>query len=246
MDTKAIVFVRNGSGPSNARRPIAVDCRTMNLLPSAEKPLHGRREEAERYEELANASAIYAVLGRYGEAQNATDFAESLHSGDPTLAYVEAQTAVGMRRDDEAEVILKDALSKRQTDAGWYDLGMLYVHQRRYPEAISAMENSASFSYADYERYALIANIDLLEHFPQKALISFSQAERRSPYGKNSAFEAGIAEGQAAAYMQLQQPAKAVGLERLALLQSPGNQQRKNALARYCKAAGMNCAEISR
>lgn len=97
---------------------MAIDCRSINLLSSADKPVPGRREEAERYEELANASAIYAALGRYGKAQDAADFAESLYSGDRTLAYVKAQTAMEMQRDDEAEAILKDALSsvKRMLD----------------------------------------------------------------------------------------------------------------------------------
>jgi tetratricopeptide (TPR) repeat protein len=240
MDTSAIVFQRKATGPSS------IDCRTQNLLPPGQSTPKGSRQRAEQYQKFANASAIYALLGRLPEAQGAAKLAENISSQDPTLHVVKAQIASSAHQYDQAEDELQAALRIRQTDAGWYNLGLLYLSERRLPEAIDALQSSARLSRQDYSRHLLIAKIYLVQQQPQQALQSFAQAERSNPYGATNTpaaaeFRAQIAEGQATAFMQLQQPQRAVELQRFAVQQTPQSAQRRQTLAQDCQAAHIPC-----
>jgi tetratricopeptide (TPR) repeat protein len=239
MDTFAIIFQRKPS----TQPPI--DCRTQNLLSSSQSPATDSRQRAEQYQVFANASAIYSLLGRLPEARDAADRAESISSQDPTLHFIKAQTATGARQYDQAEDELQAALKIRQTDAGWYNLGLLYISERRFPDAVEALKKSASLSRQDDQRYLLIARLYLVDQQPQAALDAFAQAARRSPYtaGDSSAaeFRAQIAEGQAVAFMQLGQPQQAVERQRFALQQTPQNDHRRQVLLADCKAVNLPC-----
>jgi tetratricopeptide (TPR) repeat protein len=240
IDTTAIVFQRKATSSSS------IDCHTQRLLPPTQPIPKSSRQRAEQYQRFANASAIYAQLGRLSEAEDAAKLAESITSQDPTLHVVKAQIASSAHRYDEAEDELQAALKIRQTDAGWYNLGLLYISERRLSEAIDALQNSARLSREDYSRHLLIAKIYLVEEQPQQAFVALAQAERSSPYGASNEpaaaeFRAQIAEGQAAAFMLLQQPQRAVELQRFAVRQTPQNDQRRQVLAQDCQAAHMPC-----
>jgi hypothetical protein len=246
MDTSAIIFERNGSEPEAALRALTINCGTQNLLPSADPFAATYRQRAERYQKLANASAIYSQLGRFKESDEAADLAAKIYSNDPTLLFIRAQTALGARRYDESEDDLMAALKIKQTDAGWYNLGLLYIGEHRYPEAVEALRKSAHFSGEDYQRYLLIAKILLAEQEPKQALSAFSEAANKSPYRKSNTaaaaqFNAEVAEGQAVAFMQLQRPEKAVELQRRAVQLTPHNPERMKVLAEYCQAAKITC-----
>jgi tetratricopeptide (TPR) repeat protein len=250
MDTTAVIFVRNAALPPATLAALAIDCRTQNLLASlpssASRPHLGYREQAERYESFANASAIYSVLGRFKDADAAADYASTLYPNDPTLLFIRAQSALGERHYDEAEAELQAALKIRQNDAGWYNLGLLYIAQRRLPEAVEALRQSAKFSRDDYQRYLLVGKILLVEQQPGPALSSFAEAAGRSPYGgiktaEAEEFIAAVAEGQAAAFMQLGEVQRAIERQRLAAQLTPGNVQRRQVLAQDCQAAGAAC-----
>lgn len=240
MDTSAIIFQHKTTGPSS------IDCRTQNLLPPVQPTHKNSRQRAEQYQTFANASAIYALLGRLPEAGEAAKLAQNISSQDPTLHIVKAQIASSAHQYDQAEDELQAALRIRQTDAGWYNLGLLYISERRLPEAIDALQSSARLSRQDYSRHLLIAKIYLVQQQPQQAFQSFAQAERSNPYGASNTpvaaeFRAQIAEGQAVAFMQLQQPQRAVELQRFAVQQTPQNAQRRQTLAQDCQAAHISC-----
>ena len=95
---------------------------------------------------LANASAIYAQLGRLSEAWEAAVRAEAIFSNDMTLHFIKAQIATNEQQPEEAEQELGKALAIKQTDAGWYNLGLLYTRERRFPEAVEALRHSARLS----------------------------------------------------------------------------------------------------
>ena len=224
-----------------------VDCRTQDLIPSPPASPSSGRQRAEQYQMFANASAIYSALGRFQDADNAANRASSLNANDPTLLFIRAQTALGERQYGLAEELLQSALVIRQTDAGWYNLGLLYIAERRLPEAVDALRRSADLSRENDERYLLIGRVQLAEQLPSLALNTFAQAARKSPYGgSNTAagneFNALVAEGQAAAYMQLRQPERAIELQRLAVQMTPQNAKRRQVLAEDCQAAGQVCA----
>ncbi|HEX4650071.1 MAG TPA: tetratricopeptide repeat protein [Granulicella sp.] len=245
MDTTAIIFRRNAPSLSPALAP--VDCRTQDLIPSPPASPSSGRQRAEQYQMFANASAIYSALGRFQDADDAADRASSLNPNDPTLLFIRAQTALGERQYGVAEELLQSALVIRQTDAGWYNLGLLYIAERRLPEAVDALRRSADLSRENDERYLLIGRVQLAEQLPSLALDTFAQAARKSPYGgSNTAaaneFNAQVAEGRAAAYMQLQQPERAIQLQRLAAQMTPQNAKRRQVLAEDCQAAGLACA----
>jgi tetratricopeptide (TPR) repeat protein len=240
MDVSAIIFQRKTS--KEDPRPIPVDCHTQNLLSSEAT---GRR--AEQYQKLANASAIYSQLGRLPEAWDAAGQAEHIYSGDMSLHFVKAQTATAAHQFDQAEQELRTALSIKQTDAGWYNLGLLYISEHRLPEAVEALQNSAHLSRQSYAHYLLIARIYLQQQQPQRSLDALAQAARTNPYGSSAApaaaeFRAQVAEGQAAAFMQLRQPQRAVELQRFAVQQTPGNARRQQVLVQDCQAAQIPCS----
>jgi tetratricopeptide (TPR) repeat protein len=236
MDVSAIIFQRKPS----QQEP--VDCHTKNLLPSEKSGNHS----AEQYQQLANASAIYSQLGRLPEAWDAAEQAEHIYSGDMTLHLVKAQTAAAAQQFAQAEQDLRTALRIKQTDAAWYNLALLYITEHRLPEAVEALQNSAHLSRQAYARYLLIARIYLQQQQSQPALDTLAEATRNNPYGSSDApaaaeFRAQVAEGQAAAFMQLQQAQKAVELQRFAVQQTPGNARRRQILAQDCQAAQVPC-----
>ena len=112
---------------------------------------------------------------------------------------------------------------------------------------MEALRRSAHLSREDDERYLLIGRIQLAEQQPELALNTFAEAAHRSPYTASrtaaaNEFNAQVAEGQAAAYMQLRQPERATELQRLAAQMTPQNAQRRQVLAEDCQAAGEACA----
>ena len=98
----AIIFQRKDAQTISGES--SVDCHTQKLLPSEEVPLKSSRERAERYEQLANASAIYAQLGRLSEAGEAAERAEAIYSNDMTLHFIKAQIATNAGQPEEADL----------------------------------------------------------------------------------------------------------------------------------------------
>ncbi len=241
MDVSAIVFQRNTS-----ESKLPVDCRTQSLLSPEKLPFRSSRQRAEQYQELANASAIYALLGRRTESREAAKRAEDIFAGDMTLHFIKAQTATDEGQFDQAEQELHAALRIKQTDAGWSNLGLLYIRQRRFSEAVEALRNSARLSHQGFARYLLIARIYLLEQQPSEALHALEQAAQTNPYGGSNLpvaaeFRAELAEEQAAAFMQLQQAQRAVDLQLFAVRQTPESARRRQVLAQDCQAAQIAC-----
>ncbi len=241
MDVSAIIFERK-----DAETMSGIDCQTQNLLSSEKPSVDSSRQRAERYQELANASAIYSLLGRLPDAQEAAERAENIYSQDMTLHFIKAQIATDERQPEEAEQELRRAIGIKQTDAGWYNLGLFYTRERRFPEAVEALRNSARFSHQVSDRYLLIARIYLLQQQPQQALHFLAQAAKKNAGGGGetpaaSEFRAELAEEQAAAFMQLQQGKKAIDLQLFAVRQTPGNLRRRRILDQYCQAARIAC-----
>ncbi len=143
MDTTAIIFVRNAAQSQGTPALAPIDCHTQNLLSSLPSSGGSDRQRAEQYQVFANASAIYSTLGRFKDAEDAADRASDLFSGDPTLLFIRAQTALGEQQYGLAEEQLQAALKIMQTDSGWFNLGLLYIAERRLPEAVEALQNSA-------------------------------------------------------------------------------------------------------
>jgi tetratricopeptide (TPR) repeat protein len=244
MDVSAIIFQRRDAETISGKS--SVDCHTQKLLSLQELPLKSSRQRAERYEQLANASAIYAQLGRLAEAGEAAERAEAIYSNDMTLHFVKAQVATNAGQPEEAEQELRKALAIKQTDAGWYNLGLLYTRERRFPEAIEALQHSARLSHQVSNRYLLIARIYLLQQQPQQALHVLGLVAENKIAGAGETpvaaeFRAELAEEQAAAFMQLQQAGKAIKLQLFAVQQTPANLRRKRVLVQYCQSAQITC-----
>jgi hypothetical protein len=244
MDVSAIIFQRKDAATMSGKS--GIDCHTQNLLPPEKLSLNSSRLRAEQYQKLANASAIYGLLGRLSEAREAADRAQDIYSQDMTLHFIRAQIATNERQPEEAEQELRKALAIKQTDAGWYNLGLLYIGERRFPEAAEALRNSARLSHQVSDRYLLIARIYLIEQQPQQALHLLAQAAEKNAGGAGETpaaaeFRAELAEEQAAAFMQLQQAQRAVELELFAVRQTPGNLSRRRVLVQYCQFAQIAC-----
>jgi tetratricopeptide (TPR) repeat protein len=249
MDVSAIVFQRNASqseASQNGPGLAAVDCRKQNLLADEGPPSSSIRQRAEQYQRLANASAIYSQLGRLAEAWDTAERAEHIYSGDMTLYLIKGQTAAAWQQYNRAEQAFRAALRIKQTDAGWYDLALVFISQHRLPEAVGALLQSARLSRQPYLRQLLLARIYLEQQQPQPALEVLEQAAQNNPYGNSNTpvageFRAQMAEGQAAAFLQLGQAKRAVELQRFAVQQTPENARRRQVLMQDCQAAQVPC-----
>jgi tetratricopeptide (TPR) repeat protein len=246
MDTTAIIFTRNAAQPQTPAAPLPINCHTQNLLSSSQRSPNSYRQRTNQYQQFANASAIYSALGRFRDADDAADRASNLFPSDPTLLFIRAQTALGEQQYGLAEAELQATLKIKQTDSGWFNLGLLYIAERRLPEAVEALQLSAHLSRENYERYLLIGKIQLAQQQPLPAISAFEEAVRSSPYGKSknpaaAEFNAQIAEGQAAAYVQLRQLDRAIDLQRQAVQLTPENAERRQVLAQDRQAAGRPC-----
>jgi tetratricopeptide (TPR) repeat protein len=165
------------------------------------------RGRAELYNFYANSASIYYLLGRDREASDAIGRAGHLFHDDPNLYLLAGQVFQANGRFADAEAEYRHALSLRASDTGWYLLARLYIAQKNYVEAASAVQHSADLAVFPAERYRLLGNIDLEMDQSQAALIAFDRAERvglkMAPLPTYPNFRSKIAEGRARAWLGL-------------------------------------------
>jgi tetratricopeptide (TPR) repeat protein len=244
LDDVSAIFLRER--PENAAwlERLVINCQTQPISPPPRAPHHSWGGWAERYNFYANAGSVFYMLSRDAEAAQALDQAASIFPSDPNLYLIRGQLDQATGHIEEAEREYEAALRLAPTDAGWYDLGALYIAERRYAEAARCLEHSASLSLRDYDRYQLLGRIFLTMNQPEKALQAFTRAERAGPY-KGAAselgaqFQAQLAEGRARAWESLGDINKAVAFQSLAVQFTPAVRSRWLALADLYQSQGI-------
>jgi Flp pilus assembly protein TadD len=245
FDDVSIVLVRDR--PENQRwiERFAIDCTNYQIAPPATDSLPDNqlsaRERAELYTFYANTASIYYVLGRDNEAASTVSRAEKLFLDDPSMPMLAGQMAQANGKLAEAEAEYRRALRIRSTDMGWFLLARVLLAQKKYPEAASALQNSADLAVSPASRYRWLGNVDLALNRPEEALGAFARAEH---FGEKLAAlpgyalsEAQVAEGRGRAWLALHDARRAtVFLEESTRL-AP-DPQRWNLLADCYRAQG--------
>jgi tetratricopeptide (TPR) repeat protein len=213
LDDIGAIFLRNTPQNSALINRLAIDCTTVRLNQPEDSLGNSYRERAKAYNFFANAGSLFYLLRRDREAQQYLAQAAAIEPHDSNLHLTQAQLyqADGMLSDAEREY--KASIDDRPTDFAWYLLGALYESERRYPEAVQALLNSAKLSYHPADRYRFLGQIDNAMQRPKEALEAFQLAERTGSRGSledQRAFRAQLASGRARSWELLGDPSRAI------------------------------------
>jgi tetratricopeptide (TPR) repeat protein len=240
LDDVSIVLVRNRPEDQHWIQRFAIDCSHYQIAPPSANP-SSARGRAELYNFYANTASIYYVLGRDLDAANAASQAGNLFTDDPSLSLVMGQLLQANGKLAEAETQYRRSVSLRRTDTGWFLLARLLLAQKKYPEAASALKQSADLAVSPATRYQLLGSLDLAMNQPKEALAAFDNADH---FGKKlaalpiySSLQAQVDEGRGRAWLQLNDAKQAVLFLEQAIRLAP-NAQRWNLLADAYAAQG--------
>jgi tetratricopeptide (TPR) repeat protein len=237
MDESALVLLRNTA----ANRPwldrLRIDCRTQELVP----PTSASRKDLRDF--WLNAGGLLFALQRYQESEASLLHAAALYPQDPNSRLILGQLYSRQQMLEKAEAEYLASLALRESYGAWFDLGGLYVQQRRLPEAEKAFSNAAGLSGSPYTAYMNLAQVELRMQHPAEALHAYAEAEKSSPYrygaeGLALGFYADIADGRANAHRMLSHLPQAIQFEQEALRLNPGVANRWNKLAYLLEASG--------
>ena len=213
LDETGAIFLRNTPRNSGLIRRLPIDCATVRLKRPEDSLGNTYRERANAYNFFANAGSLFYLLRRDQEAQQYLAQAAAIEPRDSNLRLTQAQLyqADGLLLDAEREY--KASIDDRPTDFAWYLLGALYESERRYPEAVQALLNSAKLSYHPADRYRFLGQIDNAMQHPKEALEAFQLAENTGSRGSledQRAFRAQLASGRARSWELLGDPRRAI------------------------------------
>lgn len=245
MDTTAVIFVRRDALPEPMKGRLISGCTTGSLVNESPAVKFTFRSRVERYQQLLNGAAIEYMLGRLPEAQTLLSKAEQITNVDPALYLQKAEIAMATRNYEDAERNFKKSLARMPGDSSWYGLGILYMNEQRYGEALNAFRNSAKIAGLErYQRLYTLGKAYAVAQQPNEALKVLDKARALSPFRDNESDEAAeflaeIAESKAAAYTELDDTMKAISEQKSAVEKTPKNPLRWRLLAEAYWAAGM-------
>jgi tetratricopeptide (TPR) repeat protein len=244
LDDLSLVLLRDRPENQPWIRRFELDCTRHFIVPPRFDPA-STRGRAELYNFYANAASIYFLLGRDHDAADAIVRADNLFDDDPNLHLLAGQFLQANGRLAEAEAEYRRALRLRPSDMGWYLLARLFVAQKNYAEAATAVRHSADMAVWPAERYRLLGNIELAMNQPRAALAAFDRAEQTGlkqaalpTYGD---FRAKVAEGRARAWLSLHDNSRATAFAEESTRLAPD--PRRWSLLGECYAAQGRSAE---
>jgi anaphase-promoting complex subunit 8 len=141
----------------------------------------------------------------------------------------------------ESEAEFRTSLRLEPSDEAWLDLGLFYMTEKRYADAIEVFQRAAQSSSRPHDLWMLLGQADLQMNQPQAALESFDKAEASSPFRGESlgaGFDSMIATGRAKAWYQLGDVAKAVSFQEEAVKLAPNDSKLWLGLADLYEAQG--------
>ncbi len=232
LDSAAIVLVRRDALPAAKLSALRIDCQRQMLTRDGQTA--GARMV--RYERFANAAVIYFVLGRNQDAKAAMADARSIAGGDDSLMVLEGQIDETQGDPDAAEQAFRAALRMRESDAAWYQLGLVYAGQGRYAEATGALRQAARMeAQPSFAVQLSLAKTEVLNGEVDAALRLLERLSRDAPDG---AAKAGLDDIETVAYSrQLNWPA-AIAAEERAVQETPASARRWRTLAAMYAATG--------
>ncbi|MDE1154736.1 MAG: tetratricopeptide repeat protein [Acidobacteriaceae bacterium] len=237
LDATAVVFVRNNALPADQLSSLRIDCQKQ-LIDNKTMPGVSRME---RYQTLANASVVYFMLGRYEDAQIALTNAQDISPNDDSVVLLQGQLEAAQGDFLSAEKDYQKAIHLHASDAGWYQLGLLYANEQRYREAGIALQHSLSLqSFPRFDVVWTLAKVQVLNGDHRGALLTLQEALAllADAGAEANPARASIYDVFAATYSQQQDWQHAIQSEQAALALSPNSEQRWHTLAQLYSSAG--------
>ena len=220
VDGVAGVFVRVTPQSSSLLSRLQIDCGTLKFTPPT------RQTKSSMFNFAANAGGVLYSLERYPEALTELDRAQSLFADNASVHLFRGLVFQQMGQDREAETEFRTSVQLEPSDQAWFDLGLFYMTQKRYSEAVEVFRQSTENSSRPHEMWMMLGQAYLGLHDPQRALEAFDKAVESSPFGTEgkslgATFYSFIATGRAKAWFQLGDVAKAVGFQEEAVRIAP-------------------------
>jgi tetratricopeptide (TPR) repeat protein len=243
IDTAAVIFVRNDAFGDLQPQPGTTSCEAIAQSVARSAP-EGTRRRAEHYQRLLTVAAVQYLLGHLPEATATLGRAAAITTVDPTLYLQKAQIEMAAKQYDDAENDFRASLARAVTDPAWYGLGILYVNQQRYEDAIIAFRHSAAL--AGLQRFRRLYDLGkayVLAGQPEKALETLAAVRANNPFldsqvPEAAEFRAQVAEVRATAYASMGRWPDAIVEQKNALQETPGSAHRWQVLAACYRAAG--------
>jgi tetratricopeptide (TPR) repeat protein len=244
LDAVSAVFVRRSSENASQLDRLQIDCDSVDFpLPPELEGGSSSRSRAELFRYLVNSAGVLHALGRDRESLSYTDRAQTLFSENANLHLIRALSLESLGRPELAETEFLASLRLLHTDEAWFDLGLLYITQKRYSEAAAVFSRSAQSSPRGYDMWMMLGQTQLFMGQPQQALASFDKADSVNPFqGEAAALGARsssvIATGRAKAWYQLGDTARAVVYQEAAVRIAPDDSRLWQGLADLYQAQG--------
>ncbi len=244
MDEVSAIFVRRTPQTASLIDRLQIDCDKVSFaIPLDPSAANTSRGQADRFNRLANAAGILYSLGRYPEALAYLDRAQNIFSDSANLHLTRARVLDRMGRAAEAEEEFRTSIRIEPRDEAWLDLGLFYLTQKRYADAVEVFKRSAETSSRPHDLWLLLGQAYLQMNQPEQALVAFDRAEASSPFrdggeslGAN--FNSLIATGRARAWYQLGDVARAMSFQEQAVTFAPNDAKLWLGLADLYEAQG--------
>jgi tetratricopeptide (TPR) repeat protein len=244
MDEVSAIFVRRTPQTSLLIDPRQIDCDKVSFAPLTYMgPYASMRARVEQFNSWANAAGILYSLGRYPEALAYLDHAQTVFSDNANLHLTRALVLEHTGHAPEAENEFRTSLKLEPSDETWFDLGLFYMTQKRYADAVELFQHSAESSSRPHDMWMMLGQAYLQMNQPQPALEALEKAEASSPFREGgeslgAGFNSLIATGRAKAWYQLGDLAQAVSFQEEAVKLAPDNAKLWLGLADLYDAQG--------
>jgi tetratricopeptide (TPR) repeat protein len=244
LDEVSAIFVRRTPQTSSLIDRLHIDCDKVSFAPLTYMgPYASTRARAEQFNSWANAAGILYSLGRYSEALAYLDHAQNIFSDNANLHLTRALVLEHTGRAAEAEAEFRTSIRLEPSDESWFDLGLFYMTQKRYADAVELFRRSAESSSRPHDMWMMLGQAYLQLNQPQPALVAFDKAEAPSPFPEGgeslgAGFNSIVATGRAKAWYQLGDLAQAVSFQEEAIKLAPDDAKLWLGLADLYDAQG--------
>jgi Flp pilus assembly protein TadD len=227
MDEVSAIFTRRTPQTASLVDRLEIDCDKVSFaLPPDLKEAKTSRDKGELFNSWANAAGVLYSLGRYPEALAYLDRAQTVFSDSANLHLTRALVLEHTGHSAEAEAEFRASIRIEPRDESWLDLGLFYLTQKRYADAVEVFQRSAETSSRPHDMWMLLGQAYLQMHQPEQALVAFDKAEASSPFREggeslSANFNSMVATGRAKAWYQLGDVARAVSFQEDAVKLAP-------------------------
>jgi tetratricopeptide (TPR) repeat protein len=246
MDEVSAIFVRRTPQTAAIVDQLQIDCDKISFAPPANQQssaISNSRRQAELFNFYTNSAELLYTLGRYPEALASLDRAQSIFTENANLHWIRGLLLEHAGNAAAAESEVLASLRLEPKDENWMMLGIFYMSEKRYAEAIEIFRRSAESSSRPHDLWMLLGQAYLQTRQPRPALEAFDKAEASSPFSGDSEslgahFNSMVATGRAKAWYQLGDLPRSVSFQEDAVRLAPNDAKLWQGLADLYDAQG--------